>query len=556
MYVGVCVCRCVCVCSNQVVYVVIFKFIIYLQPNKSSEVEEEENEEEFLSPESESDHEGEEQKEESKESQSDPLSDPLADSETKNPIADEVSDDKEIKTSNGPDAIENKSSPENIHSENSGAVEEQEKLDTVKRSVTPEKLIASDREKTPEKTVETDNIEEKSNELTEDGEVGEAVEEPVMVVTGEGNGVDCESSWADFVTSYIIGDEISEPVMYFYGEGCGYDNETGNPETIDRENSPEDNSAAENGNDECHNNGEHFKDLSNASNKSKVEKNIKLRSISSVTKRSLRKQNDTTEVLNPDSKKHCVRDIEQSDGSNSSKKVENDLKREPSVANTSPADIESPKQNNVKKSRSKVKKKSNAAKKLKIKNAEVVNSETDNYHDSKTSIIEKRKSSVSSVDQEDTVHTENEKEKSPEKDVKVEDPLPPKKLRLETTPESDVSTHSKEIGDDVDNSETKKDIVNNVETPITERKKIKVKKGKFRRKNIVKNDGDEAKNSDKDTANDNGRKECKSLKRSLLDTTVDGNKKTESQSESEDDEPISSGKRLKFKPKKIMTSTR
>ncbi|XP_075974178.1 uncharacterized protein LOC142975301 isoform X2 [Anticarsia gemmatalis] len=522
--------------------------------SKSSEVEEEENEEEFLSPESESEHEAEEQKQE------DPASDPLSNTEEKEgpepiePEPIEPSDNKQIETVNVPEPSEDKPPPENIEPEQPETIEPEKTEKAAEKS--PEK--SPEREKSPE-LAEKESKEEKTEELAKDEEVSEAIEEPVMVVTGEGNGADCESSWADF-ENYIIGEEISEPVMFFYGEGWGYDNDTGNPEAIEQENSPEENSAEENGNgnEECVN-GEHLNELSNSSNKSKISKNVKLKSsIPSVAKRSLKKQsNDTTEVLNPDSKKHCMRDEEEPDTTNSTKSTENDLKREASVNDKSTTDSESPKKNNIKKGRSKVKKKSNAARNLKLKNSEVVNSETDNCHDSKTSIIEKRKSSVSSVDQEDGVNTENEKEKSPDKELKVEDPLPPKKLRLEMTPESDVNAHSKETGDSVDNSEIKKDIVNNVETPISQRKKIKANKGKFKRKKIVKeNDDNVDKNSDKDTANDNGKKECKSLKRSLLDTTISGNNKSESQSESEDDEPITSGKRLKIKPKKIITSSR
>lgn len=430
-------------------------------------------------------------------------------------------------------------------------VTSEEEVTPEEKGVTEEKGTTEEKETTEEKVTPEKNKEDSSEKQDEDEELGEAIEEPVMHVTGEGNGADCDSS-------YFIGEEISEPVMFFYGEGWGYDNDTGNPETIEQAHSPEENSAEENGNEECLN-GEHS-ELSNSSNKNNLVKNVKLRSsLPSVTKRSLKNQsNDSTEVLNTDSKKHCVRDLEQSDASNSTKNNENDLKREASNEKITTTDSESPKKNNPKKGRGKVKKKSNIARNLKLnKSTEVVNSETDNCHDSKTSIIEKRKSSVSSVDQDDA-NTENEKEKSPDKELKVEDPLPPKKLRLETTPESDVNTHSNEAGDSVENSETKKDTLNVVESiPIAQRKKIKAHKGKFKRKKIVKKVEDSVdKNSDKETVNDNGKKECKSLKRSLLDATMSDKNKSESQSDSEDDEPITSGKRLKIKPKKIITSTR
>lgn len=454
--------------------------------------------------------------------------------------------EKEKSVEKEPEALEKPASPVAKEAEKPAAVEMAE-VDVIPAS--PE---AAESPKVTETTEAKEEILEEVSKEQKDDEVGEAIEEPVMLVTGEGSGADCDSS-------YIIGEEISEPVMYFYGEGWGYDNDTGNPEIIEQANSPEENSAEENGTEECLNGDVH--ELSNSSNKTKLGKSVKLKSsVPSVTKRTLKKQsNDTTEVLNTDPKKPCVRDLEQSDGSNSAKNNENDLKREASVNDKSTTDSESPKKNNAKKGRRKVKKKSNLARNLKLnKSTELVNAETDNSHDSKTSIIEKRKSSVSSVDQEDTVNTENEKEKSPDKELKVEDPLPPKKLRLETTPESDVSTHSKEIGDSVDNGETNKDTLNNVESnPIAQRKKIKANKGKFKRKKIVKKvEDDTEKGSDKEIVTDNGKKECKSLKRSLLDATMSDKNKSESQSESEDDEPITSGKRLKIKPKKISTSTR
>ncbi|XP_063893593.1 remodeling and spacing factor 1 isoform X3 [Helicoverpa armigera] len=523
-----------------------------LESNKS-EVEEE-NEEEFLSPESESEHEPDEQKNEEEPPLDKEESKPEGPSgDTTEKVEEEV-ERKEVAensepVSETPDEQETVDTTEKEDiAEQPNSPQKEEPLESTDE-VEKEPVTSVDKESTDEQKPEEDK--EEASKEQPDEEVGEAIEEPLMLVTGEGNGADCDSS-------YIIGEEISEPVMFFYGEGWGYDNDTGNPDTIEQAQSPEENSTEENGGEECIN-GEHPHELSNSSNKNNVVKNVKLKSsLPSVTKRSLKNQsNDATEVLNTDSKKHCVRDVDQSDGSNSTKHTENELKREASVNDKSTTDSESPQKNNAKKGRGKVKKKSNLARNIKLNTStEVVNSETDNCHDSKTSIIEKRKSSVSSVDQDDTVNTENEKEKSPDKELKVEDPLPPKKLRLETTPESDVNTHSNETGDSVENSETKKDSLNNVESnPIEQRKKIKANKGKFKRKKIVKKDDENVDNSDKE-ANDNGKKECKSLKRSLLDATMSDKNKSESQSESEDDEPITSGKRLKIKPKKISTSTR
>ncbi|XP_046742733.1 uncharacterized protein LOC124409265 [Diprion similis] len=54
-------------------------------------------------------------------------------------------------------------------------------------------------------------------------EVGEAIEEPVMRVQGQGSGSECDT------VNPGIGEAIDEPVMYFYGEGLGSESETGNP---------------------------------------------------------------------------------------------------------------------------------------------------------------------------------------------------------------------------------------------------------------------------------------------------------------------------------------
>lgn len=392
----------------------------------------------------------------------------------------------------------------------------------------------------------------------QDETVSEAIEEPVMLVTGEGNGADCDSSY--------IGEEIVESVMFFYGEGCGYDNDTGNPEAIARDNNEAENSGEENGNDDCVNGEDH--EISNTS-KTKLVKSVKLKSkLPSVNKRTLKKQStDTSETLKPDTKKHCVRNLGKSDSSNSNpKSADKDLKRESSV-NDKTTDSDSPTKNNLKKGRNKVKKKSDVAKKLKIKDTKEVLipvTETDNGHDSKTSIIEKRKSSLSS--DQDEEHTENEKEKSPDKELKVEDTLPPKKLRLETTPESDNPvSHSKDtvetVGSVNNSNKTRNDENVNSKTletnSISQRKKIKASKGKFKRKRVEIKIKKEENN---DETNDDNKPDVvvknKSLKRSLLDATLSDKNKSESQSESEEDEPVTSGKRLKIKPKKIIKSSR
>ncbi|XP_012535217.1 uncharacterized protein LOC105836017 isoform X2 [Monomorium pharaonis] len=54
-------------------------------------------------------------------------------------------------------------------------------------------------------------------------EVSEAIEEPIMMVQGEGSGSDCDA------VNPIVGETIEEPTVFFYGEGSGAECETGNP---------------------------------------------------------------------------------------------------------------------------------------------------------------------------------------------------------------------------------------------------------------------------------------------------------------------------------------
>lgn len=389
------------------------------------------------------------------------------------------------------------------------------------------------------------DVENNENEinLKQDEELSEAIEDPLVVVTGDGNGVDCDS--------FFLGEEILEDVMYFYGEGYGNDNETGNPEA-----EPETNELKSEDETDSKELVVDNKDLVNGEHDTNSTKlnNVKLKSVS---KRSLKKQPHDNNDTNPDTKKPCMRE----ENSNSPK-TGIDSKTEASVNDKSTTDSESPRKNieasgstspkktYVKKRRSKVKKKA-VVRKIKDK---PINS-TDNGQD-KISIIEKRKSSVSSVDEDlaDICKTNAGKEDP----LAVEEILPPKKLRLETTPVSDDNEpHSKEVSDAKetasDGKEATSDGANEPKDQndsISKRKKIKAHKGKFKRKQKIK---DLEKN---DKPNDRSNKGGKSLKRSLVEAILSDKNKSESQSESEDDEPITSGKRLKIKPKKIITSSR
>ncbi|XP_060803635.1 remodeling and spacing factor 1 [Amyelois transitella] len=545
--------------------------------------EDEDAEEEFLSPESESEQEAETQNEKEKT----PVRDKQDELKPKELIEESKEESQETKDVESKDNVK----------------ESDESLNSVSESINSDKSPKQE-----------ENVDDNKNEENES--LSKAIEEPVMIVTGEGNGADCESQFVKraegrdnmyfydynirnlasfeqeisvsetvseeiveplmFITgegngaecdsTYIIGDEIAEEIMYFFGEGSGYENDTGNPEVIEQQHSAEENTDAENGNEEGVN-GEH--DVPNLTNSAKVVKNIKLKS-NTVNKRTLKKpnnDNNDTEVIKSEPKKPCVRNVDPSDCPNSNKLTESTTdSRESSVNDKNNTENDNQRKNNVKKG--KVKKRRDSGNKLKLNDGtEVSNSvtESDNCHDSKASSIEKRKSSVSSVDHDENDHAESEKEKSPDNEVKVEDPLPPKKLRLDT-PESDVTysytnetlnSNNKSVNEINSDSKVKAK-TEDLENSVSLRKKIKANKGKFKRKRIlkVKTENDAEKDESDNNTSIKETKLNKSLKRTLLDATLSDKNKSESQSESEEDEPITRGKRLKFKPKKIITSSR
>lgn len=72
-------------------------------------------------------------------------------------------------------------------------------------------------------------------------EVGEAIEEPMMTIQGEGSGSDCDA------VNPVLGEAVEEPIIFFYGEGSGEECQTGNPgdEAAGNKESTESNSEAD-----------------------------------------------------------------------------------------------------------------------------------------------------------------------------------------------------------------------------------------------------------------------------------------------------------------------
>ncbi|XP_013142412.1 PREDICTED: remodeling and spacing factor 1-like [Papilio polytes] len=545
---------------------------------EASKSEVEENEEEFLSPESESGNESDEPKAEkckgvtTKEEVEPPKDDSPIDIvndtvkeivEECNNSVDKVENEKDNmtitnETDSKKDLEKSESNMAEIETDNKEETKEQdigEEIDKVVGDETSENVANKTSEKIGDEIGEKggdeigkkvyDQIGEEVGEEVGD-EIGEEIEEPVMVIKGEGNGEDCESS-------YFIGEEISEPVMFIYGDGWGWDNDTGNPEVLEQEDNTEleENSDVDNPNEEVLN-GEHANNVKKANSRVKLNKSAKLKCrLSSVTKRSLRKQsNDNPDVTKSESKKHCVRNLDKSNGSNSiATSSEKELRRD-SVHEKS-TDCESTGKK-TKKIIRKVKKREGM--RTLRNNKEIVNSisEPESPRNSKSSIIEKRKSSVSS--EHDGNASENvENENVEDEEVKIEDTLPPKKIRLESTPEPVSHSKSENVEDKNENIENNDVNTENEKDSISNRKKIKASKGKLKGKKIINSKIQISEVSKDDNVSD---KTSKALKRSLLNKSFNDKNKSESQSDSEDEEPVNSGKRLKFKPKKIVTKSR
>lgn len=83
-----------------------------------------------------------------------------------------------------------------------------------------------DDEELEEEEIDEEEEEEHADDEDDDDddEVGEAIEEPLMLVTGKGAGRDNKCG------NPIVGDVIEEEVMFVYGEGSGRECETGNEE--------------------------------------------------------------------------------------------------------------------------------------------------------------------------------------------------------------------------------------------------------------------------------------------------------------------------------------
>uniref|UniRef100_A0A182JSP0 PHD-type domain-containing protein n=1 Tax=Anopheles christyi TaxID=43041 RepID=A0A182JSP0_9DIPT len=74
---------------------------------------------------------------------------------------------------------------------------------------------------------------------SEDGSVSESIEDPPVVVKGEGSGAECNSA-----IEPIFSEAIEEPVMFFFGLGAGAENDMGNTKKIEAAAVPESNAAA------------------------------------------------------------------------------------------------------------------------------------------------------------------------------------------------------------------------------------------------------------------------------------------------------------------------
>lgn len=422
----------------------------------------------------------------------------------------------------------------------------------------------------------------------------EIIEEPVMIVTGEGNGEDCDSM------PYICGEEISEPVMYIWGEGLGFENDAGNSDKNDASHSVEKKTDLDTNNDpnivqngECSTNASVDAQSIGSPQNNDIKKSKKNAKIN-TTKRLLKKQCDDfidSRDTESDSKKHCVRDSVETYSTGKSENNSN-TKLQASDNESSNSEKESSLKKIVKKGSKKKIIKNNKNKKIVSRDNDNVS--CDKISDNKSSILEKRKSSVSSSEHEEERHHASDEDHNSKKSIQnktVEDSLPPKKLKLENSAsenelekrkekakrkgkkirkEIEINVNSKcdikeellkNTSDVINNSDcsvSKTNANENVsEHVILKRKKIKVNRAKFKNRTDVHLSLDDTKGNyknnveDKDELKIKERDHSKTLKRSLREKL-----KSESLSEEDDVETETGGKRLKMKPKKIALSSR
>ncbi|XP_058116994.1 uncharacterized protein LOC131259507 [Anopheles coustani] len=135
------------------------------------------------------------------------------DHEKTEPIVEKNSDEKETE--------ERQDSP----STNEGAADdctEKQSDDVSKTSFPPEPIHA-----TQDKKVDVEN-ESVAEEVAAKAIIGESIEDPPLVVRGEGNGAECDSGIVP-----MFSEVIEEPMMFFYGLGAGMENGMGNTKKVE-----------------------------------------------------------------------------------------------------------------------------------------------------------------------------------------------------------------------------------------------------------------------------------------------------------------------------------
>ena len=98
-----------------------------------------------------------------------------------------------------------------------------------------ETKMESEASTNPKRPRESDEepTESKKPKLEEEAVVSEAIEEPVMIIKGEGSGAENQA------VSPIVGEEAEEDLMFFYGEGDGEECQTGNEDKNAEQSQPE-----------------------------------------------------------------------------------------------------------------------------------------------------------------------------------------------------------------------------------------------------------------------------------------------------------------------------
>uniref|UniRef100_A0A2M4A4M4 Putative titin n=1 Tax=Anopheles triannulatus TaxID=58253 RepID=A0A2M4A4M4_9DIPT len=112
-----------------------------------------------------------------------------------------------------------------LPSDAAAKVDSEEQLQEVNEKSSSKESLPADTRKEESEEPSPDPKGESPDKVT----VGEAIEDPPVMVQGEGSGADCDSATVQPLFSEVI----EEPIMFFYGAGAGAENGMGNTKKVE-----------------------------------------------------------------------------------------------------------------------------------------------------------------------------------------------------------------------------------------------------------------------------------------------------------------------------------